>query len=107
MWDDSRPRLAALAVVCLAASAWAQSPHTHEHAFDDADKWSEVFDDPKRDGWQKPHEVIQALALKPDATVADIGAGTGYFSVRLAHMPRRAREARAAAERPRRAGGAR
>ena len=44
-----------------------------------------MFDDPKRDGWQKPHEVIQALALKPDATVADIGAGTGYFSVRLAH----------------------
>src|SRR5689334_1885473 len=86
MWDDSRPRLAALAVVCLAASAWAQAPHTHEHAFEDADKWSEVFDDPKRDGWQKPHEVIQALALKPDAAVADIGAGTGYFSVRLAHM---------------------
>jgi cyclopropane fatty-acyl-phospholipid synthase-like methyltransferase len=86
MWDDFRPRLAALAVVCLAASAWAQSPHTHEHAFDDADKWSEVFDDPKRDGWQKPHEVIQALALRPDAAVADIGAGTGYFSVRLAHM---------------------
>ena len=44
-----------------------------------------MFDDPKRDGWQKPHEVIQALALKPDAAVADIGAGTGYFSVRLAH----------------------
>ena len=29
---------------------------------------------------------MQALALKPDASVADIGAGTGYFSVRLAHM---------------------
>ena len=64
----------------------AQAPHTHEHAFEDADKWSEVFDDPKRDAWQKPHEVIQALALRPDATVADIGAGTGYFSVRLARM---------------------
>jgi len=79
-------RLAALAVVCLATSARAQAPHTHEHAFEDADKWSEVFDDPKRDRWQKPHQVIQALALKPDAVVADIGAGTGYFSVRLAHM---------------------
>ena len=31
-------------------------------------------------------EVIQAFALKPDAVVADIGAGTGYFSVRFAHM---------------------
>jgi predicted methyltransferase len=45
-----------------------------------------VFDDPKRDAWQKPHQVIQALALGPDAVVADLGAGTGYFAVRLANM---------------------
>ena len=49
--------------------------------------WAQVFDDPrKRDAWQKPHEVIQALALKPDAIVADIGSGTGYFSARFANM---------------------
>lgn len=30
--------------------------------------------------------MIQALALKPDAVIADIGAGTGYFSARLARM---------------------
>src|SRR5215470_14968875 len=64
----------------------AQPPHAHQHSFGDAEKWSQVFDDPKRDAWQKPHEVIQALALKPDAVVADIGAGTGYFAVRLARM---------------------
>ena len=64
----------------------AQTPHDHQHSFGDAQKWAKVFDDPGRDAWQKPHEVIQALALKPDATVADIGAGTGYFSMRLAHM---------------------
>jgi SAM-dependent methyltransferase len=70
----------------LAPSAGAQTPHTHEHRFNDAEKWAKVFDDPERDTWQKPHEVIQALALKPDAIVADIGAGTGYFSMRFAHM---------------------
>jgi len=70
----------------LARGATAQSPHTHQHSFGDADKWAQIFDDPKRDAWQKPHEVIQALALKPDAVVADIGAGTGYFSARLANM---------------------
>jgi predicted methyltransferase len=64
----------------------AQTPHTHDHTFGDAQKWAKVFDDPERDAWQKPHEVIRALALKPDAIVADIGAGTGYFSMRLAHM---------------------
>ena len=82
---------AALAVLAVCGSvpalpAVAQSPHTHQHSFGDAQKWSQVFDDPKRDAWQKPHEVIQALALKPDAVVADIGAGTGYFTVRFAHM---------------------
>ena len=66
--------------------AVAQSPHTHQHSFGDAAKWAQVFDDPARDAWQKPHEVISALALKPDAVVADIGAGTGYFAARFAHM---------------------
>jgi len=71
--------------VGLSGGALAQSPHTHTHTFDDAQKWAKVFDDPKRDAWQKPHEVLAALALKPDAVVADVGAGTGYFTVRLAH----------------------
>ena len=67
-------------------AALAQTAHTHQHHFRDAQKWSHVFDDPQRDAWQKPHEVIQALALRPDAVVADVGAGTGYFSMRLARM---------------------
>lgn len=70
----------------LPGPAAAQTPQTHQHSFGDAEKWAKVFDDPERDAWQKPHEVIQALALKPDAIVADIGAGTGYFSVRFARM---------------------
>jgi cyclopropane fatty-acyl-phospholipid synthase-like methyltransferase len=82
----------ALALGCaglLPGPARAQAPHTHEHSFSGAEHWAEVFDDPGRDIWQKPNEVIEALALKPDAAVADIGAGTGYFSVRLAHsLPR-------------------
>jgi FkbM family methyltransferase len=39
----------------------------------------------ERDGWQKPDQVIQALGLPPGASVADIGAGGGYFSEKLAH----------------------
>ncbi|MES2563212.1 MAG: class I SAM-dependent methyltransferase [Pseudomonadota bacterium] len=80
-----RIALFSLAAVCAAVAA-AQAPHTHHHHFKDAQKWSQIFDDPKRDAWQKPHEVIQALSLAPDAVVADIGAGTGYFAARLAHM---------------------
>src|SRR5689334_12282304 len=81
-----RTSFALLAAALVAGSAVAQSPHTHQHSFGDAEKWAHVFDDPARDTWQKPHEVIQALALKPDAKAADIGAGTGYFSARLSRM---------------------
>jgi ubiquinone/menaquinone biosynthesis C-methylase UbiE len=40
----------------------------------------------RRDTWQKPDEVIAALALAPGAVVADIGAGGGYFSERFASV---------------------
>lgn len=75
-----------VAAVALSGAAAAQSPESHRHSFGDAEKWSHVFDDPERDAWQKPHAVIETLALKPDASVADLGAGTGYFAARLANM---------------------
>jgi SAM-dependent methyltransferase len=84
-WKPVSP-LAAIATALLAAAVFAQAPADHQHSFGDAQKWVRVFDDPARDAWQKPHEVIQALKLPPDAAAADIGSGTGYFAVRLAHM---------------------
>jgi ubiquinone/menaquinone biosynthesis C-methylase UbiE len=81
-----------IVVAVLVATAWlaapgaAQSPTTHQHSFSGAEQWAHTFDDPSRDAWQKPHEVIQALALRPDTVVADIGSGTGYFAMRLANM---------------------
>jgi SAM-dependent methyltransferase len=79
------PSSAALAILAvLAAPAPAQTADHSRHSFSDAEKWSQIFDDPARDEWQKPDEVVRALKLAPDALVADIGAGTGYFAVRLA-----------------------
>ena len=37
----------------------------------------------ERDHWQHPSEVIQALNLKSGETVADLGCGSGYFSLKL------------------------
>ena len=41
------------------------------------------FEDPARDAWQKPDALIATLAIE-GKVVADLGAGTGYFAVRLA-----------------------
>ncbi len=79
-------RLLPALLLLAAVTAAAQAPHTHRHSFGDAEKWAHVFDDPERDAWQKPHQVIEALGLRPDAVIADIGAGTGYFAVRFANM---------------------
>jgi len=79
-----------LGLLLLAASPAPcdEARHEHDattrHRFDDVERWVARFDDPARDAWQKPDEVIRFLEVAPGETVADIGAGTGYFSVRLA-----------------------
>jgi len=72
--------LACLAYTSLCAQVPNQEHHKHMHA----DTYAKVLEDPSRDAWQKPHEVIMALELKKTETIADIGAGTGYFSRRFA-----------------------
>jgi ubiquinone/menaquinone biosynthesis C-methylase UbiE len=42
------------------------------------------LDDPARMVWLPPAEVLGALSLRPGDTIADLGAGTGYFSLPLA-----------------------
>ena len=37
----------------------------------------------ERDQWQRPGEVLQALALQPGNVVADLGSGAGYFALKL------------------------
>lgn len=58
------------------------APSMH-HRFEKADDWAKQFDDPARDAWQQPDKVVAAMTIKPGMTVADIGAGTGYFESRL------------------------
>ncbi len=60
------------------------SKHGYHRRFDNIEKWVQKFDDPKRDKWQKPDEVIKALNIGANDKIVDIGAGTGYFSLRIA-----------------------
>ncbi len=57
--------------------------HGHDHDFSDVARFEAMFDAPDRDEWQRPDEVVTALALEPSMTVADLGTGTGYFLARL------------------------
>lgn len=57
---------------------------TVHHRFDDPERWAQVFDDPARDAWQLPAVLVAGLDIPKRATVADIGAGTGYFNPYLA-----------------------
>ncbi len=36
--------------------------------------------DGARDQWQKPNEILDRLGVKEGSSVADVGAGTGYFT---------------------------
>ena len=78
---------ALIGAACSSSSSRAVVPMGHGgagHGFADADALAKVFDDPERDAWQRPDDVLSAMDLAPAMTVADVGAGTGYFAVRLA-----------------------
>jgi cyclopropane fatty-acyl-phospholipid synthase-like methyltransferase len=82
-------RVVALATFALAAPAAAQdqTPRSHEEMHrlhQDPKAYVAMLEDPKRDEYQKPHEVLMALDLKQGETIADIGSGSGYFALRFA-----------------------
>jgi len=55
--------------------------HMYKSSFEEL---VEKFENPERDQWQKPDLVIEKLGDIKGKKIADIGAGTGYFSRRLA-----------------------
>lgn len=78
---------ALLLLVCVAAACWGQAhrkAHEGHHVPRSAEQWVTALENPDRDGWQMPEQVVEKLALAPAAAVADIGAGSGYFSDRFA-----------------------
>jgi ubiquinone/menaquinone biosynthesis C-methylase UbiE len=73
--------LAAGLVVLAQAAA---PPPAMQHRHDDPAAYIASLEDPARDAYQKPDEVMKALALRPGEAVADIGSGSGYFTLRFA-----------------------
>lgn len=77
--------LAMLPLLALAQDA-VQRDHQEMHRLhSDPKAYIGALDDPRRDEYQKPHEVLSALRLRGGESIADIGAGSGYFTFRIAH----------------------
>ena len=78
-----------LVLFFLAGPLSAQKEENHHHGdrhvpFGSVEEYIQVLERPDREVWQKPDKVVDTLSLKKGDWVADIGAGSGYFTFRIA-----------------------
>ena len=65
----------------MASSAWSQRA-SHGRLFPPSDLG--LLESPDRDLWQRPDQIMDAMGIADASVVADIGAGSGWFTIRLA-----------------------
>src|SRR5438128_2238953 len=68
--------LIVLAVTLAPRETVAQAPRPQPSAVEQEES--------SRERWQKVPEILDAMAVRPGSTVADVGAGDGFLTVRLA-----------------------
>lgn len=74
--------VSALLAVNLHAQSSQQQGGSHGRLFPPSDLG--LLDAPDRDLWQRPDQIMDALGIADASVVADIGAGSGWFTIRLA-----------------------
>jgi ubiquinone/menaquinone biosynthesis C-methylase UbiE len=73
----------ALAALALVSASLAAAPQPqHGRLFDPQDLG--LLEGPDRDAWQRPDQIMDALRIYDGNVVADLGAGGGWFTVRMA-----------------------
>jgi ubiquinone/menaquinone biosynthesis C-methylase UbiE len=75
-----RPASLALVVLLLAAPLAAQQRHGRLFPPQDLG----MLEGPDRDAWQRPEQIMDHLGIAEGSVVADLGAGGGWFTIRLA-----------------------
>lgn len=70
-------------VVILAAAATLSAAPQHSRLF--RPEQLGTLDAPDRDAWQRPDQVMDKLLIAEGSVVADLGAGGGWFTMRLAN----------------------
>lgn len=72
--------VAALGIVLTPAPGAAQARHGRLFPPQDLG----LLEGPDRDAWQMPDQIMDALGIADGSVVADLGAGGGWFTIRLA-----------------------
>ena len=81
--------LAFFALTLRHHGAWAQTAHVHPVtgrviAQTMSVEGADWLDRPEREREERPEKAIDALHLRPGINVGEIGAGTGYYALRIA-----------------------
>jgi predicted methyltransferase len=76
--------LRAAAVAAVAALACASAAAAGQHARLFPPENLGMLEGPDRDAYQRPDQIMDALSISEASVVADLGAGGGWFTVRLA-----------------------
>lgn len=77
-------RAALVVFLCAASVAAQQSPAPQQHSRLFPPRDLGLLEAPDRDLWQHPDRIMDSLGIAEATTVADIGAGGGWFTIRLA-----------------------
>lgn len=72
-----------LGAVLAAAVACAAPLAAGQHARLFPPEFLGLLEGPDRDAWQRPDQIMDALSISEASVVADLGAGGGWFTVRL------------------------
>jgi predicted methyltransferase len=78
----TKTRRALLAAVALGVLLAAEAAAQHTRLFRPEDLGE--LEAPDRDEWQRPDKIMDALGVAEASVVADLGAGSGWFTIRLA-----------------------
>ena len=63
------------------------SPSINDHYYSaQFDQWVDTFESSGREVFDKKAAIIQALQIKPGMKIADIGAGTGLYTIPFAQL---------------------
>ena len=71
------------AVILAAAVTLSAAPQQHSRLF--RPEQLGTLEGPDRDAWQRPDQVMDKLLIAEGSVVADLGAGGGWFTMRLAN----------------------